>query len=109
MRYEKPRIMDLNKTARSVDGQANPNVCFPGSVANGNSGACSPGSVVNEGEDCVAGGVAQFHHDPGSQCFPGGTPPGGTDCISGGSPYACNSGSAPATQDFGCTVGPSFH
>ena len=105
MRYEKPRIMDLN--ARSVAGQADPNLCWPGSQA---STGGSPGTFT---EDCFAG-TGGAGGDPG-MCTSGHSPVGGYECYAGGTPTQngygqgmCNAGGAPsATDSGGCRVGPS--
>ena len=107
MKYEKPSIMDLGERTRHVDG-AEINVCYTGGTANTPYHDCATGNVVNTLENCITGGNPGFA-GPGGNCL-GGTAVDAAnwDCYSGGVAYACNQGAQAATQDYGCTVGPSF-
>ena len=107
MRYEKPRIMDLN--GRSVDGQVQPDVCQTGATAQGlNLNGCGTGTGPAWGEDCATGTAPSAYS--GGYCAPGHSVGSGGGCYSGGTAGLCTSGgSVPAgAVDFGCTVGPSF-
>jgi len=100
MRYEKPVAMEL--TARPVRGQE-PELCFPGSAAQGFSWEmCVGGTVANNFDVCNAGSVV---YPP---CMTGVAPGEYLDCYSGiDAAFYCEAGSAGTNDPTGCHTGPS--